>query len=118
MTHVMFNRAAIDKALGEVKILTDLLKGIGFRISKSFEQLDKARAVYSDNLICFYTLYYNTDNAIGSCRVYSINSDAILIASTLIRHFLPEEVISQLLLLGYEEVSNGPFLDYEVTVND
>ena len=118
MTHIVFSKVAIDKALDEVKILTELLKGIGFRISKSFEQLDKARAVYSDNLIGFYTLYYNTDNAIGSCRIYSVSKDTLLIASTLIRHFLPEEVVNQLLLLGYEEVSNGPFLNYEVTIND
>lgn len=118
MTHIVLNRVAIDKALDEIKVLTELLKGIGFRISKSFEQLDKAQAVYSDNLIGFYTLYYNTNNAIGSCRVYSISKDTLLIASTLIRHFLPEEVVNQLLLLGYEEVSNGPFLNYEVTVSD
>jgi len=49
MTHIVFNRTAVDKALDELKILTELLKGIGFRIIKSFEQLDKARAVYSDN---------------------------------------------------------------------
>lgn len=118
MTHIVFNRIAIDKALDELKTLKELLKGIGFRIIKSFEQLDKARAVYSDNLIAFYILYYNTSNAIGSCRVYSISKDTLLIASTLIRHFLPEEVINQLLLLGYEEVSNGPFLNYEVTISD
>jgi len=118
MTHIVFNRTAVDKALDELKILTELLKGIGFRIIKSFEQLDKARAVYSDNLISFYTLYYNTNNAIGSCRIYSISKDTLLIASTLIRKFIPEEVVNQLLLLGYEEVSNGPFLNYEVTIND
>ena len=41
MTNIMFNKAAVDKALDEVKVLTELLKGIGFRISRSFEQLDK-----------------------------------------------------------------------------
>lgn len=117
MTHIV-SKAAVDKALDEVKELTKLLKGIGFRISKSFEQVEKLRAIYNDNLVCFYTLYYNTDNAIGSCRVYSINSNSLLVASTLIKRLLPEEIVNQLLLLGYEEVATGPFLNYEVTVNE
>lgn len=118
MTTKYVNKVTVDKATDEVKVLIKLLKGLGFRVSKGFENLDKAQIVHGDALIDFYSIHYSTDNGIGSCRIYTVNDGSLLISSTLIKHFLPEEVVSQLLLLGYEEKYNNPFLDYEVTVNE
>ena len=118
MTAKYVNRTTVDKATDEVNTLIKLLKGLGFSVIKGFGGLDRTQTVYGEALIDFYTIYYSTDNGIGSCRIYTENDGSLLIASTLIRHFIPEEVVNQLLLLGYEERSNNVFLNYEVTVNE
>jgi len=102
-----------NKAQEEAEYLRTVLQGIGFNIytTRTIEDcLDRAmEAMY--HVVDCYNIKLDR-MTVGNCYVYRKMNNILLFTSTLNAGVIPEEMINQLLLLGYEN-DDGKWLDYE-----
>ena len=93
----------MQETQNELNLLKQLLKNLGFHI---LTDPDSSFTVYIDH------------HGIGSCNIYHFDDGEETVSVLLILSRIPEEIINQLLLLGFEIESSREWIKYRVTIRE